>query len=127
MSTEIVAIPSVNPGGMDAEMSMHFGHCDMYTLVTIKDGTIESVATLPNVPHNQGSCMMSVQHLTAHGVTSLLAGGMGMRPLMGFKQQGIEVFFAGGYSTVQLAVQALLDGKLPAFSTDFTCQGHHHA
>ena len=126
MSLEVLAIPSANPGGLDAGMGMHFGHCDIYTIVNVKDGAIESVSTLPNVPHQQGGWLAPVQHLASHGVTKLLAGGMGMRPLMGFMQNGIEVFFSGNYPTVGLAVQAFLEGKLPAFSTEFTCGGGHH-
>ena len=126
MSLEVLAIPSANPGGLDAGMGMHFGHCDIYTIVNVKDGAIEAVSTLPNVPHQQGGCLAPVQHLASHGVTKLLAGGMGMRPLMGFMQNGIEVFFSGNYPTVGLAVQAFLEGKLPAFSTEFTCGGGHH-
>ncbi len=128
MSFEVLAIPSANPGGLEAGMGMHFGHCDIYTIVNIKDGAIESVSTLPNVPHQQGGCLAPVQHLASHGVTKLLAGGMGMRPLMGFMQNGIEVFFSGNYPTVGQAVQAFLEGKLPAFSAEFTCggSGGHH-
>ena len=41
----------------------------------------------------------------------LIAGGMGMRPLMGFNQVGIDVYFGGESTTVDEAVQALLQGK----------------
>ena len=127
MSTSTLAIPSALPGGLEAGMGMHFGHCDIYTIVQIEDGAIKSVGTLPNVPHQQGGCLAPVQHLASHGVTALLAGGMGMRPLMGFQQAGVSVYYAGNYPTVGLAVQAFLDGKLPAFSTDFTCGGGNHS
>lgn len=126
MNRILLAVPSAMPGGMEAGMGMHFGHCDIYTLVTIEDGAVQSVETLPNVPHQQGGCMAPVQHLASHGVTSLLAGGMGMRPLMGFQQTGISVYYAGDYPTVGQAVQAFIDGKLPAFSTEFTCGGGQH-
>lgn len=126
MSTSTLAIPSALPGGLEAGMGMHFGHCDIYTIVQIEDGAIKSVGTLPNVPHQQGGYLAPVQHLASHGVTALLAGGMGMRPLMGFQQAGVSVYYAGNYPTVGLAVQAFLEGKLPAFSTEFTCGGGHH-
>ena len=120
-----VAVPSENPGGMDAGMGMHFGHCDVYTIVEVADGAVKAVSTLANVPHVQGGCMAPVQHLASHGVKALLAGGMGMRPLMGFQQVGIDVFFAGNQKTVGQAVQAYLDKGLQPFSTDFTCGGGH--
>ena len=120
-----LAIPSGHPGGMDAAMGMHFGHCDVYTIVTIEGKKIISVSTLENVPHIQGGCMAPVQHLAANGVNALLAGGMGMRPLMGFRQVGIDVYFAGNYPTVGQAVQAWLEGSLQPFGTENTCGGGH--
>ena len=74
MSTSTLAIPSALPGGLEAGMGMHFGHCDINTIVQIEDGAIKSVGTLPNVPHQQGGCLAPVQHLASHGVTALLAG-----------------------------------------------------
>ncbi|SHN48567.1 NifB/NifX family molybdenum-iron cluster-binding protein [Desulfovibrio litoralis] len=118
-----IAIPSNNPGGLDAGMGMHFGHCDIYTIVDIEGGAVKTVSTLENVPHVQGGCLAPVQHLASHNVKALLAGGMGMRPLMGFRQVGIDAYFAGSFATVGQAVQAFIDGKLPAFSTEFTCGG----
>ena len=108
MKTTIVAIPSTHPGGLEAPLGAHFGHCDLYTLVKIADGKVQEVATLPNVPHQQGGCLAPVNHLAQHGVQVLIAGGMGMRPLMGFNQVGIEVLFGNGAQTVGEAVEALL-------------------
>lgn len=119
-----IAVPSVNPGGLNAEVGAHFGHCDIYTIIDVTDGAIATVATLPNVPHVQGGCMAPVNHLSSHGVTSLIAGGMGMRPLMGFNQVGIEVFYGAGAPSVGAAVEALLQGQLIRFTPDQTCGGH---
>ena len=121
----LLAVPSGLPGGLDAPMGMHFGHCDIYTLVEVEGDAIVSVTTLENVPHQQGGCLAPVQHLASHNVTKLLAGGMGMRPLMAFQQVGVEVYYAGQQPTVGSAVKAFLEGKLPPFSTDFTCGGGH--
>jgi predicted Fe-Mo cluster-binding NifX family protein len=48
---------------------------------------------------------------------------MGFRPLMGFKQAGIDVYFGGNFQTVGDAVDALLNGQLPQFSQEQTCGG----
>lgn len=125
MERVTIAIPSEMPGGLEAALGMHFGHCDIYTLVDAENGAIVGVRTLPNVPHQQGGCMAPVNHLAQNGVQVLIAGGMGMRPLMGFQQVGIQVFHSSGAPTVGQAVQALLMGSLPAFSTEFTCGGGH--
>lgn len=125
MESFLIAVPSGMPGGLEAPMGMHFGHCDIYTVVEVVDGAISKVGLLETVAHQQGGCMAPVQHLAGNGVKVLLAGGMGMRPLMGFQQMGVSCFFAGNYPTVGEAVNAYLEGKLPAFSTEFTCGGGH--
>jgi predicted Fe-Mo cluster-binding NifX family protein len=119
----IVAIPSALPGGLDAAVGAHFGHCDLYTVVKLEQGEIKQVQLLPNVPHQQGGCMAPVQHLAQNGVQVLIAGGMGLRPLMGFNQVGIQVFYGGQAQTVGQAVSALAQGRLPQFSQEFTCGG----
>ena len=43
MARESVAVPSMNPGGLDAPRSGHFGHCDVFTLVHVEDGAIKEV------------------------------------------------------------------------------------
>ncbi len=123
MKSTIVAIPSTHPGGLDAPLGAQFGHCDLYTRVKIAEGKVQEVAILPNVPHQQGGCMAPVNHLAQSGVQVLIAGGMGLRPLMGFNQVGIQVLFGNGAQTVREAVEGLLQGKLPQFTTDFTCGG----
>ena len=126
MQRVLVAIPSNAPGGLDAEMSAHFGHCDVYTLVTVQDGNAAEVRTLPNTGHAEGGCLVPVQMLADAGVNYLLAGGMGMRPLMAFRQAGIEVLFAGGQITVGGSLNSFLAGKLPGFGEDAVCHGGGH-
>jgi predicted Fe-Mo cluster-binding NifX family protein len=123
MNSTIVAIPSSHPGGLEAALGAHFGHCDLYTVVKIADGAVQEVKTLPNVPHQQGGCMAPVNHLAQNGVQILIAGGMGMRPLMGFNQVGIDVLYGAGAQTVGEAVDALLRGSLQQFTREFTCGG----
>ena len=125
MNPTRIAIPSDLPGGLEAGVSGHFGHCDIYTLVDVQDGRIAQVDTLPCVPHEQGGCLQAVDHLAGHGVTALIAGGMGFRPLMGFNQAGIQVYLGRDAGDVGGAVQALLRGDLQPFTRDQTCGGGH--
>jgi predicted Fe-Mo cluster-binding NifX family protein len=119
----LIAIPSAHPGGLDAPLGAHFGHCDLYTLVSVDNGELGDVKVVPSVPHQQGGCMAPVNYLAQQGVNMLIAGGMGLRPLMGFNQVGIDVYFGGGAQTVGEAVNAILAGKLPQFSQEHTCGG----
>lgn len=119
----VVAVPSSMPGGLQAPLGAHFGHCDLYTLVSIADGKIHQVEVIPNVPHQQGGCMAPVQYLAEKGAQALIAGGMGLRPLMGFHQVGIRVFYGGDAATVGDAVNAFVQGSLPQFDQQHTCGG----
>jgi predicted Fe-Mo cluster-binding NifX family protein len=119
----IVAIPSSSPGGLDAMLGAHFGHCDLYTLVTLEDKAVQSVEVIPNVPHQQGGCMAPVQYLADNGAQALIAGGMGLRPLMGFNQVGINVYFGGEARRVGDALNAFIEDKLPEFRQEHTCGG----
>ncbi len=123
MKSITVAVPSTHPGGLDSSLGAHFGHCDLYTIVEVAEGQVQNVRTLQNVPHQQGGCMAPVNHLAQNGVQVLIAGGMGMRPLMGFNQVGIDVLYGGSVQTVGEAVDAFLKGNLRQFTSDFTCGG----
>ena len=124
MNTRI-AIPSAAPGGMDAPIDAHFGHCAMYTLVDVVDGAVKEVSVVPSCPHLQGGCMAPVNYLADNKVQALISGGMGMRPLMGFNQVGIQVYHGSGAPTVSVAVEAFLRNSLPVFTVDQTCGGGH--
>ena len=125
-----IAIPSGAPGGLDAELSAHFGHCEVFTLVLAEDGEAKGIELLNNVPHEQGGCMAPVMLLKEAGVDTLVAGGMGMRPLAGFQQVGIEVYFSEGVTTVKEALQLILTGKARRFGPAQACrggEGHDHS
>ncbi len=123
MKNALIAIPSQLPGGLTAAVDSHFGHCGIYTLVTVANNTITKVSTLPVMPHQQGGCMAPVQYLAGQNVEILISGGMGMRPLMGFQQVGIQVYYGAGFANVQAAVEALIAGTLTVFSQNQTCGG----
>lgn len=128
MSKTILAVPSVQPGGLDAGMGMHFGHCDLYTIVELEDGAVTGHSTLPSLPHQQGGCLAPVQYLAEHGVNALLAGGMGMRPLSAMQAAGVTVYHNAGQATVGDALKAFAAGKLQPFGTEQLCKGgcNHH-
>jgi predicted Fe-Mo cluster-binding NifX family protein len=122
----VIAVPSAPPGGLEADLGQHFGHCEMYTLVTVSEGQVENVNIIPAIPHEQGGCMAPVNYLAQNGVNGLIAGHMGMRPLVGFAQMGIEVFQGGESKTVKEAVDSLLEGRLAPFGQEHACGGGAH-
>jgi len=118
-----IAVPSVGPGGLDGERSGHFGHCDVFTLVDVEDGKVKQVTTVANGEHAQGGCMVPVNLLASHNVNALIVGGIGMRPLMGFKQVGVDVFYDATRPQIRPVVEDLIAGKLQIIGDDQVCGG----
>lgn len=121
-----IAVPSNSPGGLEAEISGHFGHCDFYTIAMVEEGKIERIEVVPNPGHETGGCLGPVSQLAGLGVQGIVAGGMGMRPLMGFRQAGIRVFLYRDGMTVKDALSALQSGQVPEFTDQHACGGHSH-
>lgn len=118
-----IAVPSLGNGGMDGQRAGHFGHCDVFTFVDVEEGKIKQVSTLSNQEHVQGGCMVPVNLLADNNVTSLIVGGIGMRPLMGFNQVGIDVFYDVDRAEIKPVVEDLIAGKLPIITNDQVCGG----
>ena len=118
-----IAIPSMEAGGLDGQRSGHFGHCAVFTLVDVAEGKIKEVTTIANSPHMQGGCMVPVNLLAEHNVNALIVGGIGMRPLMGFRQAGIDVYYDESRQEIRPVVEDLVAGKLPIIKDDEVCGG----
>ncbi|MBI4963089.1 MAG: NifB/NifX family molybdenum-iron cluster-binding protein [Desulfomonile tiedjei] len=118
-----IAIPSMHPGGLEAMRAGHFGHCEVFTLVHMKDGEVSDVSVVHNPPHVQGGCQAPVSLLHKSGANAIIVGGIGMRPLMGFRQMGIEVYYGPEGETVGAVVDYLLQGRLQLISENQVCGG----
>ncbi len=119
----IIAIPSEAPGGLDAGVADHFGHCAAFTMVELQEDGVGSVRVMPNTGHVQGGCMAPVMMLKQAGADAMIAGGMGMRPLAGFQQVGIRVYYKEEARTVGDAVRLVAEGKAREFGPAQTCGG----
>jgi len=118
-----IAIPSNGEGGLKGTRAGHFGHCDVFTFVDVKDGQIEKVTTLANQEHTQGGCMVPVNLLAEQRVNVLIVGGIGMRPLMGFRQVGIDVFHDDQRPDIEPVVMDMIAGNLQEIRNDQVCGG----
>lgn len=123
MSRMRIAIPSEGEGGLDGLRSGHFGHCDVFTFVDLVDGVIEEVSTVKNVSHVQGGCMVPVNLLASHNVDALIVGGIGMRPLMGFRQVGIDVYHEAERQQIRPVIEDMIAGRVSLITDNQVCGG----
>jgi predicted Fe-Mo cluster-binding NifX family protein len=117
-----VAIPADTMEGLDAPRSGHFGKCAFYTLVDIADNNVVAVQSMQNGGHITGGCSVPVMLLKGWDVDTVVVAGIGGRPLMGFRDEGIEVY-AGEGSTVRETVDAYLQGRIGPICQDQVCGG----
>lgn len=89
----------------------HFGHCEMYTIVSIDENNkIEKSETLPS-PQGCGCKSNIAADLRQLGVSVMLAGNMGNGALNVLRQHGIDVYRGCSGDVHQLAEEFLL-GKI---------------
>lgn len=115
-----VALPSAEPGGLDATCDFHFGRCPCFTLVDLEDGRIAGVEVVQNPPH--GDCLGPVRLLAENRAQGIVVGGIGMRPLLALRQAGLEVYLGRGGSVGEL-VEAFTAGRLSPVDESSVCRG----
>ncbi len=121
-----IAIPSEGNGGLDGVRSGHFGHCPVFTLVDVEDGQIKEVTTASNQEHSEGGCLVPVNILANLKVDALIVAGIGMRPLMGFRDVGIDVYSDSVKPQIKEVVEDLIAGKSQKMEPTQACGGGNH-
>jgi predicted Fe-Mo cluster-binding NifX family protein len=118
-----IGIPSMKPGGLDADVSAHFGHCEVYTLVELDGKKVMKSSTIENPEEHD--CMVPVEVLLKKGVKTVLIGGIGRNPLLGMQNAGIAVYI-GATGKVKDAVSDFQEGHLRLAKAEDVCHGCHH-
>ncbi len=67
--------------------------------------------------------MEPVNNLAGLKVNAIVVSGIGMRPLQGFNQVGIDVYYDSQRSDIRPVVEDLLAGKLSIITNDQICGG----
>ena len=123
MGTRKIAFTSTGDG-LQGQLTGHFGHTTVFTTIIYdeqsKNKNIKSVEVVQNKPHEYGGCMQPVMLLKNAGVTDIIVGGIGQRPLLGFLEVGIIPYF-GVPGTVKENFKQFCEGKLQKLS-DGTCR-----
>ncbi len=99
-----VAIPV--EGG---RLAAHFGHCREFSLINVDNGKIQGQISMTPPPHEPG---VLPQWLHGHGVSLVIAGGMGQRDQSLFAQNGIKVIVGAPSLPPEELVNQYLRGTL---------------
>jgi predicted Fe-Mo cluster-binding NifX family protein len=111
-----------DPGGLESEVCAHFGQCSHFLIVEVEGKRVSKSTVVSNgAQHGGGNCL-AVDEIRKHGVTHVIAGGMGMGAQQKFAAAGIKIFGFSGKAkdgVAQLLSASLRDGIDP-------CREHGH-
>ena len=112
-----IAVPT-----LEGKLCAHFGHCETFTFVEIDDKTQEITSIIENEPEEGVSCASAIW-VASQGIDTVLAGGMGGRPLGIFEQNGIEVVTGCPEMDIEELVKLYLEHTLETGVN--SCGGEH--
>ena len=105
----------------NGEIFQHFGHTEAFKIYDIADGKVVSAEVVDANGSGHGAL---AGFLVAHGVDTLICGGIGGGAQNALAQAGIRLF--GGVSgNADEAVNALLAGNL-GYNPNVQCDHHDH-
>lgn len=99
-------------------VSMHFGHCQGFTIFDVVDNKINGKSFIPNPGHRPGFLPV---FLKENNIDLIIAGGMGGSAQDLFRQNGIEVI-VGAQGMCDDIIEAYLKNELK--STGSVCHEH---
>lgn len=89
----------------------HFGHCEKFAVVTVKNNQIIDKTLLDPPPHEPG---VIPPWLAQQGANLIIAGGMGEHAQTIFREHGVEVVVGAPSLAVESLVTQYLAGELEA-------------
>jgi predicted Fe-Mo cluster-binding NifX family protein len=101
---KIIAIPLEN-----GVLCAHFGHCQQFAIIDVKNNAIENIEEITPPEHQPG---LYPKWIAEHGVTDVIAGGMGQQAITLFNQQKINVFVGAPIKAANQLVDDFLNNKL---------------
>ncbi len=99
-----IAIPTAN-----GKLAMHFGHCEKFTIVNVKNNKVVSIDDAVPPPHEPD---VLPKWLGEQNVNVIIAGGMGIRAQNLFETNNIKVIVGAPADSVDNLVAAFLDNSL---------------
>lgn len=116
-----IAIPT-----LEGKLCAHFGHCETFTFAEIDPEKKEIISIKQKAPEEGISCQ-SAAWISEQGASKVLAGGIGMRPLMMLAQNGVEVITGCPELPVKEVIKNYLSDTLETGENSCGSEGHDHA
>lgn len=115
-----LAVPSDEPGGLDAARSGRFRRSPCFTIVDLSDDVIVNVRVVRNERHHGDHGLTPILTLGENFVDVVIVAGIGRSALLHCVQAGMRVFAGEDRPTVRAVVQAFIDADLVPVGSDAT-------
>lgn len=109
-------------GGMDDELSEHFGGSPTFTIV---DTETKDVKIVPNQSEHFGGTGKAPEQIESTGTTVVICRGIGPKAMIMLRDFGIDVY-AGSTGNARNAFEMWSSRKLQKASIQNACQGQMH-
>jgi predicted Fe-Mo cluster-binding NifX family protein len=107
-----IAVPSDEPGGLDAARSGRFRSSPCFTIVDISDDVVVGVRVARPGKRHGDHGLTTILLLGENLVDVVIVAGIGRKPLLQCVQAGMRVFNGEDRPTVRSVVEAFIDAEL---------------
>ncbi len=116
-----ICVPTSGAGGMNDQVSHHFGHAPTFTVVDTESGETK---VIENGVHGEGTCAPT-ERVKESGSTVVVCSGLGANALSTLRARGVEVF-VGATGPVEAALERFKKGELREADQHSVCQQYQH-
>lgn len=117
--TKKIAIPMES-----GKLSTHFGHCEYFAIVEVKENRIARVSKELPPEHKPG---VYPRWVASFGVTDVIAGGIGQKAIDLFNEEGVNVFVGAPVKGAEEIVNEFLAGELTLSANYCKHDGDDHS
>lgn len=113
-----IAVPSDEPGGLDAARSGRFRSSPCFTIVDVADDAVAGVRVARNDKRHGDHGLLSILVLHENLVDVVIVAGIGRKPLLHCLQAGMRVFNGEDRPDVRSVIEAFIDAELEPVGGD---------
>ncbi len=117
-----LCIPTMEQGGLDDEVSAHFGRAPTFTVVDMES---KKVVVVKNRSEHMGGLGKPPEHIAKTGAKVLICSGLGPRAIDMLNSLGVEVFI-GAAGKAGEALRMWEEGELQPATHEAACKDHYH-
>lgn len=117
-----ICVPTKGSGGLDDEVSDHFGRAPTFTLLDTESG---KVMVIENRSDHMGGTGKPPEQIKNTGCSVVLASGMGPNAVSMLNSYGIQAH-VGATGTARQAVEQYNHGTLRVATVESACKEHKH-